>query len=92
MAESDNIKQMCERFGSSAYCDAQETRVANTYREHPKHVASQKAMELSALLSVISCASENIASLNSDLRGALFEHLNGLGLQVLALTELAAER
>lgn len=92
MAEADNISQVAERFSGSVYYDKRETRVGNTYMEHPKHVARQKALELSALLSVLSFDPENVTSLNEDLKGAFFGHLDELAHQVLALTELAAKQ
>jgi hypothetical protein len=91
MAEADNIKQICRRFSCSASYDANETQVAKIYSEHPKHAAKEKAAELAALLSVISCDPENVNSLNEVLKDAFFAHLSDLGAQVLVLTELAAE-
>jgi len=92
MAEADNIMQICERFNSTVRYDTRETHVSNRYFEPPKQVAHNKALELAALLSVISCEPENVTSLTDKLRCAFFDHLNDLGQQVLALTELVAEQ
>jgi hypothetical protein len=92
MAEADNIKQICERFGNSATYDTRHTQVAQNYSGHPKYAARRKAMELAALLSVMHSDPENVTSLNEVLKDAFFEHLNDLGAQVLALTELVAEQ
>lgn len=91
MAEADNISQVSERFGCSVHYDRGETWVGKTYLDAPKHVARQKALELAALLSVLSFDPENVTSLNEELQGAFFGHLDDLGHQVRALTELVAK-
>lgn len=94
MAEADPIRvnRSQTEFGSCVrYCNG-ETQVANVYLDQPKAVATQKALELAALLSVLSYEPENVTSLNENLRNAFFGHLDELGHQVLALTELVEKQ